>query len=265
MIVQERLCHSDVSMPLDRYSPVAMDMQRAASRTDDLVGVSSSLYLLGEGINMDGIGTAFREAFMASLELLGQTILIHNYFNSAEQQDFEVRGMGPSNRKGQEASFSFPEPIEIAVGSVLQLKGGRDYWRVVDTEDSVQDDLYISFDVRVEKIDAAGHPIQRTLPGATNYYLQGQHARVNIGSQDNSINISSDSAQAVFDGIRQAIISSLPLGPTQANLLTKVDEMEASAGKPTFLERYKEFMSLAADHIGVIGAFIPALSQLLGG
>lgn len=41
-IVQERLGHSDVSMTLNRYSHVTMDMQRgAADRMDDLMSGTS--------------------------------------------------------------------------------------------------------------------------------------------------------------------------------------------------------------------------------
>ena len=39
--------------------------------------------------------------------------------------------------------------------------------------------------------------------------------------------------------------------------------MQAAAGTRSFVDRYKEFITLAADHVTVFAPFLPALTQLL--
>ena len=52
---------------------------------------------------------------------------------------------------------------------MLQIKGSRDYWRVTDTEDITEDDTFINFEVRVEKINVAGKPTRPSSAGGTTY------------------------------------------------------------------------------------------------
>jgi hypothetical protein len=40
-------------------------------------------------------------------------------------------------------------------------------------------------------------------------------------------------------------------------------ELQASHGKPSFAQRYTDFMAAAANHIKVIAPFIPALTEML--
>jgi hypothetical protein len=44
-----------------------------------------------------------------------------------------------------------------------------------------------------------------------------------------------------------------------------VNELEQETGRQGFARKYAEFMALAADHMEVLGPFIPALTQLLIG
>jgi hypothetical protein len=94
------------------------------------------------------------------------------------------------------------------------------------------------------------------------FNLHGTHARVNIDSQDNSTNISHVTTETVFNDIRQAI-QNISNQNDKEILLTKLAELEETKGTKKFTEKYREFMALAADHLGVISPFIPALSQLL--
>ncbi len=47
------------------------------------------------------------------------------------------------------------------------------------------------------------------------------------------------------------------------SLLQKVTEMEENVGKRTFLQKYSEFVALAANHMKLFGPFVPALTQYL--
>lgn len=98
--------------------------------------------------------------------------------------------------------------------------------------------------------------------GHLNITVSGPNARVNVNSTDRSTNIVGDSA--VFGDIRAAIIKGVPDEAARGGLIEAVDEMEATREGGGFVAAYQKFIGLAADHIGVIGPFLPALSGLLG-
>jgi hypothetical protein len=97
--------------------------------------------------------------------------------------------------------------------------------------------------------------------GHFNVTVSGSNARVNIGSTDNSTNIVSDNG--VFEEIRAAAIREIADQSVCAKLIAAVDEMEATQHSGGFVSAYQKFIGLAADHIGVVGPFLPALAGLL--
>jgi hypothetical protein len=46
-------------------------------------------------------------------------------------------------------------------------------------------------------------------------------------------------------------------------LLQLVDENEETRGTSSFTDKYKSFVKLTANHMGVISPFLPALTQLI--
>jgi hypothetical protein len=94
------------------------------------------------------------------------------------------------------------------------------------------------------------------------YNVSGANSRVNVASNDASINVSSITEQQVFAGIRKAINSEIP-EIERSNILEKLDAMEASLNSTSFLSRYQNFMNAVASHMTVILPFIPALTQML--
>lgn len=98
--------------------------------------------------------------------------------------------------------------------------------------------------------------------GITNHFYRA-NSRVNIGSTDNSSNFNNFQSDKRFDEIRAAIRSCITSWNESGKLLELVDELEETKGTPSFNDKYKSFMELAANHIGVISPWIPALSQLL--
>ena len=132
------------------------------------------------------VGRAHQERIKAMLEHFGKTIIVHKNFNTQEATSFEARGFnGTDGRSSKQVIFQFDEQLDIPIGSVLQVKGSRDYWKVTDTEDVIFDDVFVSFDVRVEKINIVGEPTRPAPSLGTTFNLQGTHARVNIDSNDN--------------------------------------------------------------------------------
>lgn len=94
------------------------------------------------------------------------------------------------------------------------------------------------------------------------YNLTGANPRVNINSEDYSITI--QNAQPIFEELRKAIQAGVEDQELKAKLITKASEMEtAVADKPKFLEKYGDFMALAANHMAVFGQLIPAITQYL--
>lgn len=97
------------------------------------------------------------------------------------------------------------------------------------------------------------------------YNLIGPNARVNVHSVDASTNLVDVKPDELFETIRKSIRELVADDCLARRLLQKVDEMDQMRGTPTFLEKYRDFVALAADHITVLAPFIPALSQMLGG
>lgn len=101
-------------------------------------------------------------------------------------------------------------------------------------------------------------------PATVIYNLNGANPRVNNNSVDASMNVVSTSPDHLFDELRKAIESGVEDSFKKSELLSRVSDLESTRGMPTFLERYKAFVALAADHWGLMQPFVPALTQMLG-
>jgi len=211
------------------------------------------------------IGEALRAGLEAIMQVKGQTIIVHENFNTSETNPYEVKGLKDTEgRSSRQVIFKFPDQLDIPVGAVLQVKGSRDYWKVKDTEDIVEDELFINFEVRVEKVNVAGELTRPSTGLGNTYNLHGTQARVNISSNDNSINISHENTENVFADMRQVIQNQIHNESERTKILSKLDELEKSVGKKEFLTKYQKFIGTTADHISLIAMFIPYLTQLLG-
>jgi hypothetical protein len=96
------------------------------------------------------------------------------------------------------------------------------------------------------------------------YNLHGAHSRVNIQSEDQSVNVSSITEQQVFSGIRQAIAQGVSDDTERGAILDKLDALEKSVRSTDFLSKYQSFINAVASHMTIILPFIPALTQMLG-
>jgi hypothetical protein len=98
----------------------------------------------------------------------------------------------------------------------------------------------------------------------TNYYVQGENARVNVNITDHSVNIVMKSTEEFFGSIKQKIESGVPEGDERRKILDALTALQESHGKPTFGQRYTEFIAAAADYVTLLTPFIPQLTQMLG-
>lgn len=99
------------------------------------------------------IGDNFKQAFKMIFELSAGPMLIHKRYGTPQVETVEIRGM-KNNEKGRldKVMFQFPERQNIEVGDVLQVKGANDLWRVIDTEEDIQNGVYVNFEAKVQKI-----------------------------------------------------------------------------------------------------------------
>jgi hypothetical protein len=105
--------------------------------------------------------------------------------------------------------------------------------------------------------------LPRRQAGPTIYNISGPNARVNINSVDLSANVIDLTSDALFQELRAAITNGIADAARREVVLSAVGSMEVEQGKKTFAARYREFVAVAADHMALIGPFIPALTQLL--
>ena len=96
------------------------------------------------------------------------------------------------------------------------------------------------------------------------YVFHGDNARVNIGSADNSMNVTTKGAN-VFSDLRKHIEKNIAEDGDRAAILEKLDVLQKSRGSKSFSERYGEFIAEAANHMTIIAPFIPAITQFLVG
>lgn len=118
------------------------------------------------------------------------------------------------------------------------------------------------FQVKVQKESAIARQAQ---PQTVIYNLQGANPRVNVNSVDSSTNIITVEREQLFDQLREVVSREIKDSEIQEKMLRKATEMESAAGTNSYVEKYKEFMALAADHMTVLAPLLPGLSQLLGG
>jgi hypothetical protein len=107
-------------------------------------------------------------------------------------------------------------------------------------------------------------PKKSGAPSVTTIYnVKGDNARFNTNSTDNSVNVVTTTSEDFFADLRGQIESEVPEGDERKKIVESLTELQASHGKPSFAQRYTDFMAAAANHIKVIAPFIPALTEML--
>lgn len=87
------------------------------------------------------------------------------------------------------------------------------------------------------------------------------NARLNLNSTDNSVNTVINQSN-VFSEIRNRISTGIA-AEEQATILERLTALEqAQTDPPSFKERYREFMAIAADHLTLL-PYLPALAEVL--
>lgn len=93
-------------------------------------------------------------------------------------------------------------------------------------------------------------------------FHMGDNSRVNNNSTDNSTNTVFNSTNTIFDEIKNAL-NEVSDAEEREMLKTLIDDLKSNNNKKekNCQDKYKEFISLASAHIGIIAPFIPELTK----
>ena len=91
------------------------------------------------------------------------------------------------------------------------------------------------------------------------FNVHGPNARVNIDSTDNSTNIVHQGVP--FSELRKAIESGDSDGVERTAILQRLSDLEAATDHESGAKRYQAFIAAAANHMTIIGPYLPALGH----
>jgi hypothetical protein len=92
-------------------------------------------------------------------------------------------------------------------------------------------------------------------------HVSGHNSRVNIASTDRSTNVVVEGD--VFGNLTAALRKDVAAGPKLDRLLASIEEMRNEQKSPSFAAAYQKFVSISADHLGIIAPFLPALASFI--
>ena len=115
------------------------------------------------------------------------------------------------------------------------------------------------YQAKIRRSDAPPQILQNIINN-----IQGDNARVNIQSTDNSLNLSDQRQQVrIFDDLRECLKQIDADVERLEAIRVSIDEMEASKETQSFKEKYKNFLAVASNHISVFGPLITKLADWL--
>ncbi|MCK4165246.1 hypothetical protein GO281_04811 [Ralstonia solanacearum] len=104
--------------------------------------------------------------------------------------------------------------------------------------------------------------VEKNTGGHYSVSVSGNNARVNIHSNDHSVNLVTDSD--LFQKMRQTIEDKIGNATDRLEILKAIGHMEsAKDDKVSFGKNYQAFISSAAAHMSIVAPFLPALGELL--
>ena len=100
-------------------------------------------------------------------------------------------------------------------------------------------------------------------PTVNVHISESPQAHINLNSTDQSRSFINRQSEDIFSQIRDLIEERLSDSDDWDLLLERVEDMERNQGSSAFTESYKNFMSVAADHITVLAPVVPSLTAML--
>ncbi len=96
-----------------------------------------------------------------------------------------------------------------------------------------------------------------------NYTVQGNNARININSLDGSVNITA-TKDTVWKDLETVIEGQIAEQAEREKLLRLITAMKAAQGTDQFRDRYRDFVSAAADHMTILAPLVQAVAMMFG-
>jgi hypothetical protein len=97
--------------------------------------------------------------------------------------------------------------------------------------------------------------------GNYTFHVSGNNTRVNIASRDQSTNVVVKGD--VFGNLETALRGGVQDAGKLNELLEAIEQMRREQRKPGFALAYQKFVSICADHIGIVAPFLPALATFI--
>jgi hypothetical protein len=121
---------------------------------------------------------------------------------------------------------------------------------------------------RLEALDPSSEfelnrAVQPQPPQHVTIHQHGAQPRVNLNSNDRSVNILSVAEQEVFSEIRTALQEGVSDEGRRQDILEKLADFQLAIHQPTSVEKFQAFINSAASYMTLIGPFIPALTDML--
>lgn len=151
------------------------------------------------------------------------------------------------------------ENVPVEENDIFERKlpsGIVEQWIIIDPGYYGKHSGFPAYQCKVKKASQIQKPIMQNVV----YNINGYNAKVNINSHDESINSVNINPDSVFDKLIEVIQKNL----AESNeIIELVNEMRSERGKPTFLQKYQNFIAATANYISIIAPFIPALTQMI--
>jgi hypothetical protein len=155
--------------------------------------------------------------------------------------------------------FIQDETVPVEEGDIIERKlpsGIVETLTVIDPGYYGKHAGFPAYQVKVKRTSQ----IRKSASTSIVYNINGPNAKVNIDTHDQSINNVNISPDDLF---QKLVYLATEQAEANKELLVHISEMKATVDTPSFVEKYQNFITSAANHITIFAPLIPALTQLI--
>jgi hypothetical protein len=142
-----------------------------------------------------------------------------------------------------------PGAVHVPISVRQQLSGDRNLPRFNE----------VLIELEKARVEGTGDAARKEPQVSQVFNVHGPNARVNIDSTDNSTNVVHQGVP--FSELRKAIESGVSEVVERATILERLSDLEEVTDRESGAERYQKFIAAAANHMTLIGPYLPALGH----
>ena len=199
-------------------------------------------------------GKHISKLVQARLDALLEGCELYGFLDDQTAADIVKEVMNLKEKMIANSQMATEQSIDLAMGLVSREQFGQ----LVRSECKIS---HASVNVQIQRQSLAA--AKKELSVTNIYHVHGHNPRWNTNSTDNSVNVATISYEEVFSNLRNEIVSGVPEGDEQRDILEKLRLLEEAQNSSSFAKRYSEFISAAANHMTLIYPIIPALTEIL--